>query len=271
MPFLALRRCISCSSVTRMRQPDAPIGWPMAMAPPFTLTLLVSQPISLFTAQAWAAKASLISSRSRSCGFQPARSSALRDALTGPMPICAGSRPVVAKLAMRPSGVRPSAAALAALMTITAAAPSLMPEALPAVTPPALSKAGRSPASTSALLLRLRNSSAEKTIGSPFFCAMLTGTISSLNLPASCAAAAFCWLAKASASCISRVMPNFFATFSAVMPMWYWLYTSHRPSTIMESIIFQSPMRWPSREPISTCGDALMFSWPPAMTISESP
>jgi hypothetical protein len=39
----------------------------------------------------------------------------------------------------------------------------------------------------------------------------------------------------------------------------------------MESTIFQSPMRWPSREPSSTCGLALMFSWPPATTISLSP
>ncbi len=30
-------------------------------------------------------------------------------------------------------------------------------------------------------------------------------------------------------------------------------------------------MRWPSREPGSTCGARLMFSWPPAMTISQSP
>ena len=30
-------------------------------------------------------------------------------------------------------------------------------------------------------------------------------------------------------------------------------------------------MRWPSRLPSSTCGLALMFSWPPAMTISLSP
>ena len=30
-------------------------------------------------------------------------------------------------------------------------------------------------------------------------------------------------------------------------------------------------MRWPSREPGSTCGAMLMLSCPPAMTISESP
>src|SRR5665647_2505443 len=38
-----------------MRAPEAPIGWPMAMAPPLTLTLEVSQPRSLLTAQACAA------------------------------------------------------------------------------------------------------------------------------------------------------------------------------------------------------------------------
>ncbi|MNT37347.1 hypothetical protein D3C72_1734820 [compost metagenome] len=53
--------------------------------------------------------------------------------------------------------------------------------------------------------------------------------------------------------------------------MWYWLYTSHRPSTIMVSVIFQSPMRWPSRDPFNTWGDRLMFSWPPATTTSASP
>ena len=75
---------------------------------------------------------------------------------------------------MRASGFRPSAAAFLAVITITAAAPSLMPEALPAVTPPALSKAGRRPARASALVLLLMNSSVSNTSGSPFFCGMLT-------------------------------------------------------------------------------------------------
>jgi hypothetical protein len=34
-----LRRFISCSKVTSTRAPEAPIGWPIAMAPPLTLTL----------------------------------------------------------------------------------------------------------------------------------------------------------------------------------------------------------------------------------------
>src|SRR6516162_1956090 len=50
------------------------------MAPPLTFTLLVSQPRSLLTAQACAAKASLASTRSRSPIFQPAFLSAARDA-----------------------------------------------------------------------------------------------------------------------------------------------------------------------------------------------
>src|ERR1019366_9738480 len=38
-PFLAPRLPISCSRVTSTRAPEAPMGWPMAMAPPLTFTL----------------------------------------------------------------------------------------------------------------------------------------------------------------------------------------------------------------------------------------
>src|SRR3979409_494154 len=62
-PFLASRFCISCSSVTRTRAPDAPTGWPIAIAPPLTLTLEVSQPRSLLTAQAGAANALFVADR----------------------------------------------------------------------------------------------------------------------------------------------------------------------------------------------------------------
>src|SRR3990172_1643479 len=89
-----------------MRAPDAPIGWPSAMAPP--LTLPVSQPSSLFTAQAWAAKASLASIRSRSPWRQPALASAARLAGIGPEPMTAGSTPAVAQETMRASGGRES-------------------------------------------------------------------------------------------------------------------------------------------------------------------
>ena len=104
-PFLASRLVISCSSVTSTRAPEAPIGWPSAIAPPFTLTLSVSQPRSLLTAQAWAANASLASIRSRSSADQPARSSALREAGIGPVPMIDGSTPACAQDTIRASGV----------------------------------------------------------------------------------------------------------------------------------------------------------------------
>ncbi|MCY1221751.1 hypothetical protein D9M72_338200 [compost metagenome] len=161
--------------------------------------------------------------------------------------------------------------ALAADITTTAAAPSFRPEALAAVTVPALSKAGLRPDMLSSVAPWRTNSSVLKATGSPLRCGISTGTISSSNLPAFCAASALFCEPTANSSCASRVMPYSLATFSAVMPMWYWLYTSHRPSTIMVSTSLVSPMRKPSREPGSTCGAALMFSWPPATTISASP
>src|SRR5450631_484672 len=111
------------------------------MAPPLTLILLVSQPISLFTAQACAANASLISIKSRSAAFQPAFSRQRRDAGTGPMPMIDGSTPDDAYALIFASGLRPSLAACSALITTTPAAPSLMPDAFAAVTDPSLANA----------------------------------------------------------------------------------------------------------------------------------
>ena len=123
-----------------------------------------------------------------------------------------------------------------------------MPEALPAVTvPPSRLKAGFSLASFSMVVPGLTYSSVSKTMGSPFFWGMTTGTISSLNLPSAMAAAARVWLRRASSSCISRVMPYFSATFSAVMPMWQLLNASHRPSLTITSVMEVLFMRAPQR------------------------
>jgi hypothetical protein len=73
-------------------------------------------------------------SRSRSLTFHPAFSSALREAGMGPVPMIAGSTPAVAHAAIRASGVSPRAAASLALIKTTTAAPSLIPDAFPAVT-----------------------------------------------------------------------------------------------------------------------------------------
>ena len=62
------RRFSSSARCRTMRAPDMPIGWPRAMAPPLTLTLSRSRPRSLAEARPTAAKASLISMRSRSDG-----------------------------------------------------------------------------------------------------------------------------------------------------------------------------------------------------------
>src|SRR6266481_1323064 len=107
-PFLASRFCISCNSVTSTRAPEAPTGWPIAIAPPLTLTLEVFQPRSLLTAQACAAKASLASIRSRSPMLQPAFFSAARDAGIGPVPMILGSTPAWPQETIRPSTFLPS-------------------------------------------------------------------------------------------------------------------------------------------------------------------
>ena len=80
-----------------------------------------------------------------------------------------------------------------------------MPEALPAVTVPALSKAGRSLARLSSVAPSRMYSSSETTV-SPFLPLMVTGTISSLNLPAFLAASALFCEATANLSCSSRVI-----------------------------------------------------------------
>ena len=58
--------CLSISwiSVTKILVPDAPIGWPKAIAPPLTFTFSSLILSSLINAIVWAAKASLISNKS---------------------------------------------------------------------------------------------------------------------------------------------------------------------------------------------------------------
>mmetsp|Transcript_96309 Transcript_96309/g.269514 ORF Transcript_96309/g.269514 Transcript_96309/m.269514 type:complete len:250 (-) Transcript_96309:549-1298(-) len=210
-------RFISWRRSTATRQPEAPKGWPMEMAPPLTLTFEVSQPMTLFTDMACAAKASLASMRSRSLAFHFASSSALVLAGMGPVPMIFGSTPAMAKDRTVAMTSRPLARAISRGISKQSAAPSLSPEALPAVTvPPFGLKAGRNFANPSAEASVLMNSSCSKTLPLGSF----TGTIWSLNFPAFCAAAAFCWEPSANASCEARSKPYFSAMFSAVIPMW---------------------------------------------------
>ena len=66
-----------------MRAPEAPIGWPMATAPPLTLTRSSSMPSIRIEFSVTDANASLISHRSMSPGCRPAFSSAAFAALAG--------------------------------------------------------------------------------------------------------------------------------------------------------------------------------------------
>ncbi len=149
---------------------------------------------------AWAAKASLISMRSRSCSVQPAFFKHNCDAGTGPIPIIVGSIPADEYAFILASGFNPSESAFFADIIMTAAAPSLMPDALPAVTDPSFENAGRKAESDSIVVPDLMYSSASNTI-LPFFCGISIGRISSLNLPAFCAASALFCDASANSSC----------------------------------------------------------------------
>src|SRR3989442_1266361 len=125
-----------------MRGPDAPSGWPIAIAPPLGLTRLSSNGSSSPRRQArtCVAKASLISMTSMSFSVRPARSSAFFAAGTGPKPMMRGSTPATPVDRMRAIGLAPATSPAFLLATIIATAPSLMPEALPAVGAPVFDK-----------------------------------------------------------------------------------------------------------------------------------
>jgi hypothetical protein len=130
----------------------------------------------------------------------------------------AGSTPAVAQEAIRAIGVRPRFFASSAVISTMAAAPSLMPDALPAVTVPSLEKAGLSLAIAS-MVVPARMYSSWSTVTSPLRVEIVNGTISSLNRPDFCAASALFWELTANWSCSSRVSCQRWATFSAVLPM----------------------------------------------------
>jgi acetyl-CoA acetyltransferase family protein len=116
----------------------------------------------------------------------------------GPMPITRGSTPATEEPTNAASGWAPSSRAQSSLAITSAAAPSLMPDELPAVTVPSARNAGFSAASFSALVSGRGCSS---RTASP------TGTSSSANRPAASASAQRCCDCSAKASCSSRETP----------------------------------------------------------------
>src|SRR5690606_17807126 len=80
---VASRRSSSSSAVPMSMAPVAPMGWPSAMAPPFTFTRSGSRPRSRMVFMGTAAKASLISHRSTSPVVMPALARQRSDAGPG--------------------------------------------------------------------------------------------------------------------------------------------------------------------------------------------
>ena len=144
--------------------------------------------------------------------FFPVLANSFETAKTGPMPISSGSHPATAKPRKMPIGFKPRLAASLSLMTAHAAAPSENWLALPAATTPpgnaglicatpAYVVSGRMPSSIASVtsFVYTRDDSLSAT---PIV--TVIGTISSLNFPAACAAAARCWLCAPYSSCLSR-------------------------------------------------------------------
>src|SRR5699024_7850790 len=173
------------------------------------------------TARDWVAKASLTSTASTEPRFQPARSSTLRVAGTGPRPMTSGARPALAFAMTRARGWRPYFSTAASLTTRIAEAPSLRVEELPAVTTSPPLTTGQSFARTLVVVPGRGPSSVSSRVTLPLRSVTSTGTISGSKRTASMAARArdWDWTAKASAS--AREMSQTRATSSAVSGMEY--------------------------------------------------
>ena len=172
----------------------------------------------------WAAKASLISTRSTSPIVIPARARAFRQASTGPSPMISGSSAVTAVDTIRARGVIPSSRARMSLITTIAAAPSFSGQELPAVTDPPYRKTGVSARRASSDVSG-RGPSSIETIRPP---GRVTGVMSCSKKPPVIAVAALRCDSNANWSCSARETPSIPATFSAVCPIA--MYTSGNPS-----------------------------------------
>ena len=148
----------------------------------------------------------------------PAASSALREAGTGPMPMISGGTPATPHATIFARGFNPRRRASSASATTSAAAPSTIPLALPAVTRPSLPKEGLRAARPSRVVSgRPWSSFSTRTVRPRSFTS--TGVISSAKTPRSAAAAAAFWLRSAYASIAPREMSCRRARLSEVWAM----------------------------------------------------
>ena len=122
-----------------------------------------------------------------------------------------------------------------------AAAPSVMPAELPAVTLPPSRNTGSSRPSASIVVSGRGCSSTATVVVEPFGPATSTPMISAARR--SVPSCAFCWDSSANASCSSRVMSYMSTRFSAVSPMIRPLNGSSSPSRYIASTTSAFPSR----------------------------
>src|ERR1035437_117048 len=189
-PRLGLRFSTSCSSVTVMRVPVHPMGCPIAIAPPFTLSRSRFKFNVRSKASTCAANASFNSISPNSCSLRLSFSSSFRSAGTGPIPIVRGSTPAEVTAAIRASGFRLFCFTKCSLATTTAAAPSVIPEEFPAVIVPGVSLDFENTGGSFPSFSKLASGngcSSRANVVAPFFPSMVTGTISASKRPAAIA------------------------------------------------------------------------------------
>ena len=177
------------------------------MAPPWAFTCSASsaRPQARVQASAWAAKASFSSMTLKSRGVIPRRAHSFSTAGTGPTPMMRGATPPEAAPSMRARGSRPSFWTISAEASSRAAAPSLTPEALPAVTVPPSRTMGLRPC-RAARVVSGRGCSSSLTTMSPLRSLMVRGAISPSKKPLARAAPTRAWLRWAKASWSSRLI-----------------------------------------------------------------
>ena len=217
MPRFSPRFFSAPSSVTTMRAPEAPIGWPSAQAPPCTLTMSCGSLYSAIAAIVTAAKASLTSHSSTCFASQPAFFKALAMAPAGAVANHSGACACTACDTMRATGLHPRCAAVDSRISSSAAAPSEMLLALAAVMVPSFLNAGFSDGILSSLALK--GCSSNFTTVSPALPGSVTGAISQAKLPSSLACLARVVLAMANWSCASRLKPYLATQLSANTPI----------------------------------------------------
>ena len=132
----------------------------------------------------------------------------------GAVSMMTGSSPAITVVWMRTSGVSPSSRAFSLVVTSSAAAPSEIWLALPALMTPSSLKGVFSEPSFSSVPPGRMPSSALTTVPS----GVVTGAISSSKAPSACALAAFSWEARENSSSWVREKPQRSAIISAPMP-----------------------------------------------------